>query len=129
MQSMFPRRRKWQPTPVLCLENPWDRGAWWSAVHGVAEPDTTERLTQSSVRWRWWQRSCLPVSAGGVRDTGSVLWSGRSPGGGHGRLLQYSCLENPADGEACRAAVRRVTKSQTQLKRLRAGSQQALRRL
>ena len=29
-------RRKWQPTPVFCLENPRDGGAWWAAVHGVA---------------------------------------------------------------------------------------------
>ena len=27
-------RRKWQPTPVSCLENPRDRGAWWAAVYG-----------------------------------------------------------------------------------------------
>ena len=30
-----------------------------------------------------------------VRDTGSIPGSGRSPGGGHGNPLQYSCLENP----------------------------------
>ena len=29
-------RRKWQPTPVSCLENPRDRGAWWAAIYGVA---------------------------------------------------------------------------------------------
>ena len=28
-------------------------------------------------------------------DLGSILGLGRSPGGGHGNLLQYSCLENP----------------------------------
>ena len=28
------------PTPVLCLENPMDGGAWWAAVHGVAESRT-----------------------------------------------------------------------------------------
>ena len=34
------RRRQWHPTPVLCLENPMDRGAWWAAVHGVAKSRT-----------------------------------------------------------------------------------------
>ena len=31
----------------------------------------------------------------GIRD--QSLWSGRSPGGGNGNPLQYSCLENPMD--------------------------------
>ena len=39
----------------------------------------------------------LPANAGDVKDTGSVLGSGRSPGGGSGNPLQYSCLENPMD--------------------------------
>ena len=38
----------------------------------------------------------LPI-ARDVRDAGSIPGSGRSPGGGHGNLLQYSCLENPMD--------------------------------
>ena len=42
-----------------------------------------------------------PASAGGIRDAGSVPGSGRSPGGGHGNPLQYSCLENPMDRGAC----------------------------
>ena len=37
----------------------------------------------------------LPFNAGDIRDVGSVPGSGRSPGGGHGNSLQYSCLENP----------------------------------
>ena len=40
----------------------------------------------------------LPANAGGIRDAGSILGSGRSPGEGHGNPLQYSCLEIPMDG-------------------------------
>ena len=39
----------------------------------------------------------LPANAGDVRDLGSIPGLGRSPGGGHGNPLQYSCLENPID--------------------------------
>ena len=39
----IPWRRKWLPTPVFCLENPTDRGAWQATVHGV-----TKRQTQLS---------------------------------------------------------------------------------
>ena len=35
------------------------------------------------------------VNAGAIRDTGSIPGLGRSPGGGQGNPLQYSCLENP----------------------------------
>ena len=49
---------------------------------------------------------------------GSIPGWGRSPGGGHGNPLQYSCLENPMDREAQQAAAPRVTKSQTRLKEL-----------
>ena len=48
----------------------------------------------------------------GLRETGSILGSGRSPGGGHGNPLQYSCLENPVDRGAWQAAVRSVAESQ-----------------
>ena len=39
----------------------------------------------------------LPASAGDIRDTGSILGSGRSPGEGNGNPLQYPCLGNPVD--------------------------------
>ena len=47
-------------------------------------------------------------------NAGSIPGLGRSPGGVHGSLLQYSCLENPMDrGGAWRATVHEVTKSWT----------------
>ena len=48
-------------------------------------------------------------------DLGSIPGLGRSPGGGQGNPLQYSCLENPMDRGAWWATVRGVTKSQTRL--------------
>ena len=38
-----------------------------------------------------------PANARDVRDLGSTPESGRSPGGGNGNPLQYSCLGNPVD--------------------------------
>ena len=58
----------------------------------------------------------LPVNAGDVRDVGSIPGLGRSPGGGRGNLLQYSCLENPMDRGAGWFTVHQVAKSQTKLK-------------
>ena len=34
------RRRQWHPLQYSCLENPMDGGAWWAAVHGVAQSQT-----------------------------------------------------------------------------------------
>ena len=39
----------------------------------------------------------MPTSAGAEGDSGWILESGRTPGGGHGNPLQYSCLDNPVD--------------------------------
>ena len=58
----------------------------------------------------------LPANAGDVGDVGSIPGSGRSPGGGNGNPLQYSCLKNPNDRGAWQATVHRAAKSQTQLK-------------
>ena len=67
----------------------------------------------------WWLRSkestCKAEAAG---DAGSSPGWRQSPGGGHGNLLQYFCLENPKDREDWWAIVHTVTKSWTRLKQL-----------
>ena len=54
----------------------------------------------------------LPANAGDVRDVGSIPGSGRSPRGGHGNSLLYSCLENSIEREAWQVTGHGVTKSQ-----------------
>ena len=78
------------PLHYSCLENPGDRGAWWAAVHGVAQSWT--RLKRLSAY------ACI--------------------GEGTGNPLQFSCLENPGDRGAWWAAVYGVTQSQTRMKQL-----------
>ena len=55
----------------------------------------------------------LPVNAGDIRDVCWTPASERSPGGGHGNPLQYSCLVNPMDRGAWRAVVHGVAESDT----------------
>ena len=52
-----------------------------------------------------------PASVGGIREAVGSLGQEDPPGGGHGNLLQDSCLENPMDRGAWQATVHRVTKS------------------
>ena len=73
------------PLQYPCLENPVDGGAWWTAVHGVAQSWT--RLKQLSMH------VCIEE--------------------GNGNPLPCSCLENPRDGGASWAAVYRVAQSWT----------------
>ena len=58
------------------------------------------------------------ASAGDIRDVASTPGSGRSPGGGHGNPLQYSCPENPMDRGVWWVTVHRVPKSQIRLSNL-----------
>ena len=47
----------------------------------------------------------VKASACNAGDLGSIPGSGRYPGEGNGNPPQYSCLENPMDGEALWATV------------------------
>ena len=91
-QGRLPNKGDLVPLQYSCLENPMDGGAWWAAVHGVAEGRT--RLLFHF----HFSLSCI--------------------GEGNGNPLQCSCLENPRDGEAWWAAVYGVAQSRTRLKRL-----------
>ena len=55
----------------------------------------------------------LLANVGDIREAGSVPWLGRSPGGGNGNPLQYSCLDNPIDRGAQQATVHRVSEMDT----------------
>ena len=66
----------------------------------------------------WFSDKESTCNVGAAGDLGSIPRSGRSPGGGHGDPLQYSCLENSMDWEAWWAIVHGVAKSQTWLKQL-----------
>ena len=54
-----------------------------------------------------------PVNARNARDSGSVPGLERSPGGGHGSPLQYSCLESLMNRGAWRAMDHRIAKNET----------------
>ena len=55
----------------------------------------------------------LPANEGDLRDAGSVPGTGRSPGEGNGKPLQYSCQENLPDRGAWWAAVQEAAEDQT----------------
>ena len=57
----------------------------------------------------------LPANAGDTGHVDSTPGLGRSPGGGNGNSLQYSCLESPMDRGAWQATVHGVAKSQAYL--------------
>ena len=57
----------------------------------------------------------LPANAGDARDSGLIPGLGKSPRGGNGNPLQYSCLENSLDRGAWWTVVHGVAKSWLQL--------------
>ena len=70
------------------------RGSQEPNVFGEQGNADTDTKRGGLLRWLC-RRICH--SAGGAEDVGSIPGSGRSPGGGNGNPLQYSCLENPMD--------------------------------
>ena len=83
-------------------------------------------LHQVIIGWGFAGGSDSKESACSVGDLGSTPGLGRSPGGGYGNPLQYSCLENSHGqrslGGRQGASVHDATKSQTRLKQLSSSS-------
>ena len=87
---------------------PWKKNSKDRPLLGEKQnPKNTFRATGLS---RWLSSKESACIAG---DAGFITGSSRSPRGGHGNPLQYSCLENPMDRGAWQATVHGVTKSQT----------------
>ena len=103
------------------LENPIDRGAWQTEVHGVAKSQTWLSEHACRVYFSYDYKSSLPTWLNGkelpasVGDAGLIPGSERSCGEGNDNPLRYSCLKNTTDRGAWRAAVHGVAKSWTQL--------------
>ena len=76
--------------------------------------------TQTNIKASPWLSGKESTSNAGdvARDTVSIPGSGRSPGGGNGNPLQYSCLGNPMDRGAWRAIVHGVAKASYVTERL-----------
>ena len=92
----------------------------WSAANFLSIRAPISRDWKLWGPFNWYRASQVvlviknpPVNAGDIRDAGSIRGSGRSPGGGHGHPLQYSCLENPMERGAWWARVHGVTKNRT----------------
>ena len=107
----IPWRRERLPTPVFWPEQFHGQYSQW----GHKESDTTEQLSLCQVAL---VVKNLPANAGDLRDAGLISGSERSPGGGHGSPLQYSCLVNPKDRKVWWVLVHRIANSQTRLKQL-----------
>ena len=93
------------PCPVLTV-------ASWLTYRFLIQISDTDLVTYSThlfvqgfPRGASGKKKKLPANEGDTRDMGSIPRSGRSPGGGNGIPLQYSCLENPMYKGTCQATV------------------------
>ena len=86
--------------------------------HRTTESYPPAVLEFRSLRLRCQLGSDSKESTCNAGELGQISGLGRSPGGGHGNPLQYSCLEDPMDRGAWRATDHRVAKSRPRLKRL-----------
>ena len=85
---------------ILAWRIPWAEKPGKLQSTGLQESDRTQGLNNNKGYKRFLGDSVVktpPANAGDAGHSGLILGSGRSPGGGHGNPLQFSCLENPMD--------------------------------
>ena len=99
---------------IFCLESRFNISFLWekdtSVTQGIWQKKQFSICTQVQLVL---VVKNLRTNAGDIRDTGSILGSGRPPGGGHSNPLQYSCLENSMDRGTWQATSMGVTKNET----------------
>ena len=108
------KENTWSSDTERQLNSPWSSEKKYSAFGHSAGDDSSER-TYEAVHVGFPGGSVLKNPPASAVDTGLIPGLGKSPGEGHGNPLQYSCLENPMDRGAWRAAVCGATKSQKQV--------------
>ena len=107
---------------VVCTQNLSTEGQGTCSIspptsgHLLKVVQVFEGITSARLP-RWLSGKESACNLGDAGDTGSIPGSGRSPGGGHGNPLQYSCWDNPMDREAWWATVHVDVKSWTGLSR------------
>ena len=80
------------------------------SVHSVCKSVVLLLIVKASPALPRWLSSKESICQS--RDVGSIPGSQRSPGGGNGNPLQYSCLENPMDRGTWRATVHGIAESE-----------------
>ena len=99
------------PLQYSCLGNPMDKETWQSTVCGVAKSWTCLSNYTTTIYNIWaspmaQQVKSLPAVQADIGDLGSIPELGRSPEGGNGDPLQYSCLGNSMDKETWQATAK-----------------------
>ena len=117
----FSRQEHWSGLP---FPSPMHESEKWKWSRSVVSDSLRLKGLQPTRLLRPWDfpgkrtgvgcHCCLQCAKYCVKDVSSIPGLGRSPGGGRGNPLQYSCLENPMDRGAWQAPVHRVAKSWTQ---------------
>ena len=94
------------------LYDPMDCSPPGSSVHGIFQARVLEWGAIAFSNQAALMIKNLSANAVDARDMGSILGLGRSPGGGNGNPLQYSCLRNPVDRGVWWTTVHKVAQCQ-----------------